>query len=536
MIRVYLYIIMRKGSYAMISVRRFLSLTCALVCGMRIALVPMAASAEPHAITATGEYTMGEAETLLVARERALEDAKRNAAEQVGVYVTSSSTVRNLMLTQDTVTTMTAAFLRLDGAPSYTTLTHGDTLAITVKATIRAIVDDSDLQRLRHMATEPSRVAAYQQLTSSYQRLQQEAALLQKQLKLAKTPEEKAEITKAIHKNEAAYQSYMMLQQAYAAPPEQRTALLDKAISLYELNVPAYTARAAHRLGTNDLDGCMTDAAAGLKALNENGKDYSPEETHMMQFVLTQMQGSVHFLRGENEQALKAFQQAETNAQKFDIQMVRPNIYGHFLFDYGGIELLQGDYPKAEQHYTQLLTFLAQLPEVTEEHPPVPPAPAPDGKVPAPNGTAPAPGIQPGSQPAAAPAAPPDRRKERLLLTANAHLYRGLSRMQQKNNAGAQEDSAALLSLLPKLSESDRPAVEKMLQALPQPDKLQASPAEATQSQATQKAPATAKPATTAPATTGTTQPAGTAATVPASEPPATPSATAKPSAASAQK
>ena len=97
MIRVYLYIIMRKGSYAMISVRRFLSLTCALVCGMLIALLPIAASAEPHAITATGEYTMGEAETLLVARERALEDAKRNAAEQVGVYVTSSSTVRNLM-------------------------------------------------------------------------------------------------------------------------------------------------------------------------------------------------------------------------------------------------------------------------------------------------------------------------------------------------------------------------------------------------------------------------------------------------------
>ena len=524
----------------MISVRRFLSLTCALVCGMLIALLPIAASAEPHAITATGEYTMGEAETLLVARERALEDAKRNAAEQVGVYVTSSSTVRNLMLTQDTVTTMTAAFLRLDGAPSYTTLTHGDTLAITVKATIRAIVDDSDLQRLRHMATEPSRVAAYQQLTSSYQRLQQEAALLQKQLKLAKTPEEKAEITKAIHKNEAAYQSYMMLQQAYAAPPEQRTALLDKAISLYELNVPAYTARAAHRLGTNDLDGCMTDAAAGLKALNENGKDYSPEETHMMQFVLTQMQGSVHFLRGENEQALKAFQQAETNAQKFDIQMVRPNIYGHFLFDYGGIELLQGDYPKAEQHYTQLLTFLAQLPEVTEvteEHPPVPPAPPQQG-APAPDGKAQAPGIQQGSQPTTPPAAPPDRRKERLLLTANAHLYRGLSRMQQKNNAGAQEDSAALLSLLPKLSESDRPAVEKMLQSLPQPDKTQASPAKATQAQATPKAPATAKPTTAVPAATGTPQPAETAATPPASESPATPStsATAKLSAAPAQK
>lgn len=44
----------------MISVRRFLSLTCALVCGMLIALLPIAASAEPHAITATGEYTMGD--------------------------------------------------------------------------------------------------------------------------------------------------------------------------------------------------------------------------------------------------------------------------------------------------------------------------------------------------------------------------------------------------------------------------------------------------------------------------------------------
>ncbi|MDD6128022.1 MAG: hypothetical protein PUB60_07710, partial [Veillonellaceae bacterium] len=103
------------------------------------------ASATVRTVTATGEYTMGEAETMLVAKERALEDAKRRAAEQVGVYVTSSSTVENLTLTQDTVTTMTASFLRVTGTPSYTTEAVGDALAVTVRATITAEADDSDL-------------------------------------------------------------------------------------------------------------------------------------------------------------------------------------------------------------------------------------------------------------------------------------------------------------------------------------------------------------------------------------------------------
>ena len=463
---------------------------CAGAAAAVLTAAPLTASAMPRTVTATGEYTMGEAETLHVARERALEDARRNAAEQVGIYVTSASTVENQMLTHDTVTTMTAAFLKLVGSPTYTTIAHEGTLAITVRATITAEADDSDMQKVRDMTHEPSRVAAYQQITSSYQRLQQEAALLQKQLKLAKTEVEKKEITEAIHRNEAAYQSYMLLQRAYAEP-EKQAEFLDRAIELYASNVPAYAARAAHRLGTNDLAGVLQDTGAGLKALAGNA-DYTEDQTHMMQFLLESMQGSAHFLQGDNDGAVAAFQKADHDADLFDIQLVRPDIYSHFLFDFSGIELLREDYASAEKHYTKLIAFLDKLPAPPEENeqPPTPsqpnaPAPAkPDGQTAAP------------ATPSANGQPPrPSRRQERLLLRANAYAYRSIVRMQLKDAAGALSDAAELRKILPLLSDQEKPGMEGLLKLIPAeqppapaPNDTAKQPQQAQQTQQTQPA------------------------------------------------
>ena len=387
------------------------------------------ATAAMRTVTATGEYTMGEAETMLVAKERALEDAKRRAAEQVGVYVTSSSTVEGLALTQDTVTTMTASFLRVTGTPSYTTEAVGDALAVTVRATITAEADDSDLQRIRQMTQEPSRVAAYQQLTASYARLQQEAAVLQKAFLAARTPEEKQEIKEALHKNEAAYQSYLLLQEAYAHP-EKEAELLDRALTLYSANVPAYAARAAHRLGTDDLAGCLADTEAGRKALTAamkkgEGADYSADDAHM-------------------------FRAADKLAEKFDLRTVRPDIYDHFLFDYGGAEILKEDYKTAETLYTRLIERL-DVPAPKLPAPPVPPA-----------------GDTQAAQPAAAKGAPPATpEKERNLLHANAYLYRAIARSQQGNKEGAKKDLLHVQEVLHSLSKEDQKQVQDMLDALP---------------------------------------------------------------------
>ena len=458
----YVYDMMKKndtkGSLLMMNLhflRQIWRLGSCLVLLLALCMFVMTpASATVRTVTATGEYTMGEAETMLVAKERALEDAKRRAAEQVGIYVTSSSTVENLTLTQDTVTTMTASFLRVTGTPRYETAAAGDALAVTVRATITAEADDSDLQRIRQMTQEPSRVAAYQQLTASYARLQQEAAVLQKAFLAARTPEEKQEIKEALHKNEAAYQSYLLLQEAYAHP-EKEAELLDRALTLYSANVPAYAARAAHRLGTDDLAGCLADTEAGRKALTAAMKkgedaDYSADDAHMMEFLMRGIAGSARFLQGNTDGALQDFRAADKLAEKFDLRTVRPDIYDHFLFDYGGAEILKEDYKTAETLYTRLIERL-DVPAPKLPAPPLPPAGDPQT-----------------TPPAAAKGAPPAApEKERNLLHANAYLYRAIARSQQGNKEGAKKDLLQVLEVLQQLPKEDQQQVKEMLDALP---------------------------------------------------------------------
>ena len=54
---------------------------------------------------------MGEAETPLVAKERAAEQAMRAAAEQAGVYLESLTEVQNMRLVRDEITVLTATVL-----------------------------------------------------------------------------------------------------------------------------------------------------------------------------------------------------------------------------------------------------------------------------------------------------------------------------------------------------------------------------------------------------------------------------------------
>lgn len=418
--------------------KRMLLFLFALACWIACAPLPIS-SAAPRTVTATGEYTMGEAETLSVTRERALEDAKRNAAEQVGIYVTSASTVVQSELTQDTVTTMAAAFLRLVGAPHYTTIAHEDTLAITVRVTITAQADDGDVEKIKDFAADPARVATFDQLTNSYQRLQREAALLQKRMKVARTPEEKKEIQQAIHKNEAAWQSYLLLQQAYAQP-DTDTKLLDKAIALYPENVPAYAARAGKSLGTDKLAASLQDADAGLAALQANTSDYTEEQQHMLAFILQTIRGSVHFLTEDYDAALADFQTAEKETATLKLARVSPGMYAHFLFDYGGVLMLKSDDAAAETQFTRLITHIE-----AEE--------AAAAQKPAPQGP---------KNPADKPRSLAD---ERNLMLANAHIYRAVVRRNQKKEA--KSDLAAARAVAQKLPKDDRKAVEDAIAALP---------------------------------------------------------------------
>ena len=74
-----------------------------LVMSLSALLFPCSAYAEVRTITAVGEYTMGEAETPLIAKERADQQAMRAASEQAGVYLESLTEVKNMKLTKDEI-------------------------------------------------------------------------------------------------------------------------------------------------------------------------------------------------------------------------------------------------------------------------------------------------------------------------------------------------------------------------------------------------------------------------------------------------
>ena len=162
----------------------------------------------------------------------------------------------------------------------------------------------------------------------------------------------------------------------------------------------------------------------------------------MMEFLLRGIAGSARFLQGSTDGALEEFRAADKLAEKFDLRTVRPDIYDHFLFDYGGAEILKEDYKAAEALYTRLIERL-DVPAPKLPAPPVPPADRPQA------------------------AAPADPAKERNLLHANAYLYRAIARSQQGNKEGAKKDLLHVQEVLQQLPKEDQKQVQEVLDALP---------------------------------------------------------------------
>lgn len=83
---------------------------------MIIALVmisPLSAFAVTTTIDATGEYIMGDNDTVIVAKKLALQDAKRLALEKVGTYVESTTEVRDNAVTRDEIRQYSAGIVKV---------------------------------------------------------------------------------------------------------------------------------------------------------------------------------------------------------------------------------------------------------------------------------------------------------------------------------------------------------------------------------------------------------------------------------------
>ena len=397
---------------------------------------PTTVLAALHVVNVTGE---GSGTTVEQAKESALRDAKRNAAEQVGVYVLSQTKVENGTLTSDIVSTMTAAFLRLRGVPHYE-ISKQDDKEVAVRVAITAEVDDSDLQHFRQLARDQARVAEFQRLTHVYQHLQQEATALRALLGSAQSTQDKAKYSAALERNHVLHQSYMLLQQAYATADNAAALdLLKQAVALYRDNAAAYAALAGLCMEQQQITDSLLYCESGLDAL-QRAQEYTAEDKQALQFILLCLKGNAFFLNAQYVEALTTFQSADQLSANIEIKQIRQSIYTHFLFDYGGLLMIQGDYTRSTELLNRLITLLTA--------PPATDSVSMSSAVPdAPTGSA----------------ANEDELQGDTYMLATSYAYRGIDLQAQVRLKESEADFAQAKALATKLSAAAAANIQTML-------------------------------------------------------------------------
>ncbi len=126
-----------------------------------------------------GEYTMGEHETIAIAKEYAVREAERNAVEQAGVYVKSYTKTKNLITEEDIITVLTNGILWVkDKKITKDTTESGD---IHLKVELLASIDTNDIEKkLNDEKNIDELKNEYNNLQQRYNNLENEMKLLKK--------------------------------------------------------------------------------------------------------------------------------------------------------------------------------------------------------------------------------------------------------------------------------------------------------------------------------------------------------------------
>ncbi|SFA82324.1 tetratricopeptide repeat protein [Selenomonas ruminantium] len=195
--------------------------------------VPMNASAEKRQVEGNGMYLMGDSDTenVAVAKERAKQEALRNASEQAAVFVESMSVVDKGVLTSDEIRTYTASIMNIIGTPQISMTPDGN--GILFRCHLVAVVDSDDFKNLT-----PESMRESKRLAEENARLTREMDELKQKYAQAASEAEKQEIRVQI---EQAGNHYMTVQDAEAAERFfnegcnfDRNKSYDKAVAAYQ--------------------------------------------------------------------------------------------------------------------------------------------------------------------------------------------------------------------------------------------------------------------------------------------------------------
>jgi len=152
------------------------------------------AIAQVYEVEAAAEYVMGDNDTKLEAKKIALEQAKRNAVEQIGTYLETETVVKNRLLAKDEIRTYTSAIVK-------TTILSENLILIennpVLKIRIRAKVDIGVLdQKIKEIQGDKRRREEINELQKENVRLLRELESLSAKIKSEKTSDYKTLIQK----------------------------------------------------------------------------------------------------------------------------------------------------------------------------------------------------------------------------------------------------------------------------------------------------------------------------------------------------
>jgi tetratricopeptide (TPR) repeat protein len=224
--------------------------------------------AEVKEIMAEGKYNMGDGETPIVAKSRALLQAKRVAVEQARTYVESYSKIKNFQLVEDEIQVLASGFVeKFEILGDYKVSIEGDSFKFSV--IIKAWISTDEMEEMAKRVKEKSVIEDYKRVKKAYDKSQKEIEALKKQLAAAKSVRGKKEIKAKIAEDERLFQANEWFEKGfyYGMNKEHEKAMeaFTKTIELDPRNALAYGNRSCAYSELGNYQEALADANKAIE-------------------------------------------------------------------------------------------------------------------------------------------------------------------------------------------------------------------------------------------------------------------------------
>ena len=157
--------------------RRWINCVASALLGLSCIVIPTVSEAEVVTVEADGQYMLGDDDNISTAKERARQDALRNAAEKAGVFVKSYTETHNMVLTKDDVIVVSSNLLNVQHESITNEVVGG--LGFRVNCHVVATFDTDNINMTQTLNTQ---TMAIKEKDDAIERLNRENAQLKAQM------------------------------------------------------------------------------------------------------------------------------------------------------------------------------------------------------------------------------------------------------------------------------------------------------------------------------------------------------------------